>query len=149
MIKFGFSEAVRESEQRYPLLAEALKAQAPARMPRIEWMTDDGNIEFNYCQIVRVPFGVKSFSSEKELDEALEWLRGDAMHEHLRDVEQILRFGHRDVRDQKRFCGGVREFAPGKLALRPLRELELVFRHTDDPEVYEEEWISEISLQVG
>jgi hypothetical protein len=111
--------------------------------------------KYNYQQIIRTPFGMTNTemsSTRYGPVSPIVQLRRSALHQHLGDVENTLRFGKRSRKVARPWssCGGVECFGAGRLALRPIRDLVLITnRQANDEDHYTEEFLSEFTLQVS
>lgn len=129
----------------YPTLCRAILNEKPAVSPKIEWLLTaiDGvhRVEWNYTQILRVPFD----PVKKDVREGLE--------EMLADVEKTLVNGHRNAQPEgglvTRLCGGTRFFLgrdaqpDDYVSLRTLRAPTLLSRGWHGAE-----WLCEFSVMV-
>ena len=154
----GFADAISKFKldtDEFPVLVRALKDVVEAKNPKIEWLLGGSAIDYNYCQIIRTPFGASNaeMATTKYGQDPLDWAK-DALIEHLRSVEEVLIYGKPTVEGYRRTCGGVLHYL-GRLPkpedvvrLRPLRDLALLQNvQAPDYDGVKHEWISEISLQ--
>lgn len=162
-IEIGYRNAIQGYEHVYPTLAEAVGNWDGKRAmsTKIEWLRENRKgkrfVEHNFQQIIRTPYGITGTEravSHHGHEAMLTVLRKENLHQHLAAVELTLKSGVRshDLNGPcpRSTCGGASQYKPGPLRLRPLRDLVLLTsRQAMDYDGYTEEFLGEISLQVG